>query len=82
MKIDCYLFDGCGAEEALRVNITQALAAEQVQAEVTFHMINDEKAVALGLSGSPSVFVDGKEIQPQGPVVSGLIRFFRAFLSP
>ncbi|MCX5810412.1 MAG: hypothetical protein NTX36_13770 [Proteobacteria bacterium] len=68
MKIDCYLSQGCGSEEALRKNITCALDIEKVEAEVNFHRIDDEKAIALGLSGSPSVFVDGKEIQPQGTV--------------
>ena len=66
MHINCYLSHGCGSEEALRENITCALADEQVEAAVTFHTIDDEKAVALGLSGSPSVFIDGKELQPQG----------------
>lgn len=66
MNIDCYLSDGCGSEDALRKNIIQALVSEKVEADVTFNLIDDEKAIALGLSGSPSVFVDGKEIQPQG----------------
>jgi len=66
MNIDCYLSDGCGSAEALRENIIQALVSEKVEADVTFNLIDDEKAIALGLSGSPSVFVDGKEIQPQG----------------
>jgi hypothetical protein len=68
MKIDCYLSHGCGSEEALRDNITQALIFEKVKAEVNFNIIDDEKAIALGLSGSPSVFVDGKELQPQRSV--------------
>ncbi len=68
MKIDCYLSHGCGAEESLRRNITQALAIEKVEAEVAYNKIDDERAIALGLSGSPSVFVDGREIQPQGTV--------------
>ena len=68
MKIDCYMSHGCGSEEALRKNITQALVIEKVKAEVNFNIIDDEKAVALGLSGSPSVFVDGKELQPQRSV--------------
>ena len=68
MKIDCYLSHGCGSEETLRENITQALVIEKVKAEVNFNIIDDEKAVALGLSGSPSVFVDGKELQPQRSV--------------
>lgn len=66
MKIDCYLLHGCAAEETLRENIAQALALEQVSAEVTYHVIDDEEAATLGLSGSPSVFFDGKELQPQG----------------
>ena len=66
MKIDCYLSHGCGSEEALRENIIEALAVEQVEIEVTFYTIDDERTIALGLSGSPSVFVDEKEIQPQG----------------
>ena len=68
MKIDCYLSNGCGSEEALRENIAQALVIEKVKAEVNYHKIDDEKAVALGLSGSPSVFFDGKELQPQSSV--------------
>jgi len=68
MNIVCYLFQGCGAEQVLRENIAQALTAEQVWAEVAYYVIDDKKANALGLSGSPSIFIDGKEIQPQGLV--------------
>ncbi len=68
MKIDCYLFYGCGSEKALRENIPQALLIENTEADVTFNIISIEKAISIGLSGSPSVFVDGKEIQPQGTV--------------
>ena len=66
MKIDCYLSPECASEEALRENISRALAAEKVRADVNFHRIDDDKAVALGLSGSPSVFINGLELQPQG----------------
>ena len=68
MIIDCYLSPDCGSEEALRENITRVLAIEKIEAEVNFHRIDDEKAVALGLSGSPSVFINNKELQPQGSV--------------
>ncbi len=68
MNIDCYLCQGCGSEEALRENIDQALIIERVEADVNFHTVDDEEAVSLGLSGSPSVFIDGKEIQPQGTI--------------
>lgn len=66
MNIDCYLSPECGSEETLRKNITQALAIEGVEADVNFHRIEDELAIARGLSGSPSVFINGKELQPQG----------------
>ena len=62
MNIDCYLSHGCGSEKDLRGNITRALAVEKVEAEVNSNVIDDEKAIALGLSGSPSLFVNGKEI--------------------
>jgi hypothetical protein len=68
MKIDCYLSLDCGSEEALRENLARALDIENVRAEVHFRRIDDEKAVSLGLSGSPSMFINGKELQPQGTV--------------
>jgi hypothetical protein len=68
MNIDCYLSPGCGSEEALRENISRALALEKVEARVNFHRIDDAKALALGLTGSPSVFINGKELQPQGQI--------------
>ena len=68
MNIDCYLSRGCGSEEVLRQNITQALVIVKVTAKVNFHRIDDDKAIATGLSGSPSVFVGGKETQPQDTV--------------
>jgi hypothetical protein len=68
IKIECYLSHGCGSEESLRKNITSALAAEKVNANIAFHRIDDDRAIALGLSGSPSVFINGKELQPQATV--------------
>jgi hypothetical protein len=47
-------------------NIARALEADHILAEVDIHRINDEKAAELKLSGSPSVFIDGMELQPQG----------------
>lgn len=66
MKIDCYLSPGCGSGEALRENIASALGMENIRAEVNFHRIDDARALALGLTGSPSIFINGKELQPLG----------------
>jgi hypothetical protein len=64
MKIDCYLSPRCSSEEDLRKNITSALFSEKVQADVNFHRINDDNAMSLGLKGSPSIFINGMELQP------------------
>ncbi len=66
LKIDCYLSQGCTSEEALGKNISAALKREGAEAEVDFHKINDAEASALRLSGSPSVFINGEELQPSG----------------
>ncbi len=66
MRIDCYVSQGCGSEEALKENIARALESEKIHAEVGIQRIDDQKAAELKLSGSPSVFIDGKELQPQG----------------
>lgn len=54
----------CGSEDSLRKNIFEALAIEKATAEVNFCRIDTEQAIAMGLRGSPSVLVDGQDIQP------------------
>jgi hypothetical protein len=66
MKIDCYLSVDCPSEEALRRNIGEALKLEKANVSVSFHHIGNEEALSLGITGSPTVFVNGREIQPQG----------------
>jgi hypothetical protein len=66
IKIDCYLSRGCQSEEALKTNIVAAVEREGIDAEVNVHRINDDEASSLGLSGSPSIFINGKELQPLG----------------
>jgi hypothetical protein len=56
---------GCGSEGSLRENIKTALSLEGADAEVVFRRIKNEEAHFLGLSGSPSVFINGKDIEPQ-----------------
>ena len=68
MKIDCYLSPECGSEEGLRESIAEASAIENIEVEVSFNRINDDAAAALRLTGSPSVFINGEELQPQGSV--------------
>ncbi len=64
MKIDCYISEGCGSEVQLRENLEAALADSSVKPDILFHMINEEEAGRMGLSGSPSVLIDGIDIMP------------------
>jgi hypothetical protein len=64
MKIDCYLSTACGAENDLRENIFRALALEGIEAEVNFYRIDEREARHLALKGSPSVRINGEDIQP------------------
>lgn len=54
----------CASEEALRNNIRQALQLENVIAKVNFHRIDKSEADSLGLKGSPTLLINGKELQP------------------
>jgi hypothetical protein len=64
MKIDCYLSMGCASEEVLRRNVQEALAAEDTEADVNYHRINDDEAEKLGLRGSPTILINGVDPFP------------------
>jgi len=64
LKIDCYLSMTCASEQALKENIQQVLKAEGIEAEVNFYRITEDEAQRRGLRGSPSVLINGKDIQP------------------
>jgi hypothetical protein len=62
MKIDCYLSEHCGSFHTLRENLERALQELSLQAELAFHTIYYDDAVALDIKGSPTVQVDGKDL--------------------
>ena len=64
MKIDCYMSLGCGVEDVLRENIFKALELEKISVQVNFYRITEEEARSLGLKGSPSILINGKDIEP------------------
>ena len=64
MKIDCYFSAGCTSDVALEKNLTEALAAEEIEADVNYHRIDDEEATKLGLKGSPTILIDGVDPFP------------------
>ncbi len=63
MKIDCYLSEHCGSYHALNERIKTALKELDLVADVTFHTIYYEDAVTLGIKGSPTIRINGKDIE-------------------
>ena len=65
VEIDCYLSPSCGSEPALRENIELALRGQAcTDAVVRFHRIDGSEALRRGLRGSPTVLVNGVEVEP------------------
>ncbi len=64
IRIDCYLSPECPAEHPLRANIREALEGQGLDAEANFFRVDDQRATYLKLKGSPSIFVNGIELQP------------------
>ena len=62
MKIDCYLSEHCGSYHQLRENIDRAVREMDLRAEVAFHTIYYEDAVRLGIIGSPTIQVNGRDL--------------------
>jgi len=62
MKIDCYLSEHCGSYHQLRENINRALAESYLSADVEYHTLQYDEAVARGVKGSPSIWVNGRDL--------------------
>jgi predicted thioredoxin/glutaredoxin len=66
MKIDIFTSESCGSYYQLRENIEQAIAELRVEAEVSYRTVYYDDAVSLGIKGSPSVWINGKDAFPGG----------------
>ena len=64
MKIECFFSEGCGSKDKLRENIRKALLADGMEAEVFFRVLSQEEAEQLGIGGSPTVWVNGQDLEP------------------
>lgn len=64
LKIEAFLSTNCPSEPMLKDHIEKALALEGLSAEVTFKRLSGDEAERLGLKGSPTVKINGEEIQP------------------
>lgn len=63
MKIEALLSQGCGSRELLEANIREALSREGLEAQVSFRVVGEQEAAALGLPGSPTVLLDGQDLE-------------------
>lgn len=62
MKIDCYLSEHCGSYHQLRENIDRAVRELDLRADVVFHTIYYDDALRLGIIGSPTIQVNGRDL--------------------
>ena len=61
LKIDIFMSEICGSYYQLRENIEKALAELHIETEVHYQTIYYDDAVSLGIKGSPSVWINGKD---------------------
>lgn len=65
MTIEILYFDGCPNHERLLEHLPRLLTRERIAAEIVLHDIeDDEQAQRERFLGSPSVRVDGRDIDP------------------
>ncbi|BAU23949.1 hypothetical protein THC_1585 [Caldimicrobium thiodismutans] len=64
IRIDVFMNLTCTTEPQLRENLKKALSLEGLTAEVSYKRLSPEEAERLGLKGSPTVIINGKELQP------------------
>ena len=62
MRIDCYLSEHCGSFHTLDQRIKEALGDLGRTADVVFHTVYYDDAVALKIPGSPTIRINGTDI--------------------
>jgi len=67
MKIECFFSEGCGSNEQLMQHIEQALREERIDAEVLSRKFSQEEAEQMGIGGSPTLWVDGRDLEEEAP---------------
>ena len=62
MKIDIYLSEICGSYHELRANLDRALAELDIIPDVTYRTIYYDEAVIRNILGSPSIWINGRDV--------------------
>ncbi|MEJ5375315.1 MAG: hypothetical protein WHX93_01910 [bacterium] len=63
MKIEAFLSQGCASRHALEANIREALVQEGLEAKISFLVVGEQEARTLGIPGSPTVFLNGEDLE-------------------
>jgi hypothetical protein len=67
VKIDVYWWEGCPSYPEAVALLRRVLAERGVTAEIEMHEVrSDEEAVRLRFPGSPTIRIDGRDIDPAG----------------
>ncbi len=67
MRIDFLFWRGCPSHPEARELLRAVLAARGIEAEVVEHeVMTDEEALELAFPGSPTIRVDGRDVDPEG----------------
>ena len=67
MKIDLYWWEGCPSHPEALALLEDVLVANGVEAEIELHEVTtDEEATRLRFPGSPTIRIDGRDIDPAG----------------
>ena len=65
MKIDVLYFDGCSNHSTAVERLREVLAEANVSAEIVeIKVADDDQARALGFLGSPTIRINGVDIEP------------------
>ena len=64
MKIECFFSKGCESKKELEENLKKALNDEGIEAEISFREVSEEEARKLGIGGSPTIWINGEDIEP------------------
>jgi hypothetical protein len=67
VKIDVYWWEGCPSYPEAVALLQKVLAERGLDADVELHEVKtDEEAVRLRFPGSPTIRIDGRDIDPAG----------------
>jgi hypothetical protein len=67
MKVELLYWEGCPSYSEARELLAQVLAEHGIDAPIRMrHVATDEEAEALRFPGSPTIRIDGRDVDPSG----------------